>query len=99
MEKTGYFSERQEVEYTPKDIRVTAKGDVLYAICLGWPEERVAFESLKRLYKSEITSVKMLGVDEELGWSLTEKGLEVRTPTEKPCEHAYVFKIMRKGPS
>jgi len=98
MEKTGYFSEQQEVEYTAKDIRFTVKGDVLYAICLGWPGEQVTIESLRRLYESEIASVKMLGVDQELEWSLTEKGLEIKTPTEKPCEHAFVFKIMRKHP-
>jgi len=98
MEKTGYFSERQEVEYTAKDIRFTVKDDVLYATCLGWPGEHVTMESLKRLYESEIDSVKMLGVDRELEWSLTQEGLEIKTPDEKPCEHAYVFKITRKHP-
>jgi len=98
MERTGYFSERQEVEYTAKDIRFTVKDNVLYATCLGWPGGRVTIESLKRLYESEIDSVKMLGVDGELEWSLTQQGLEIKTPDEKPCEHAYVFKITRRHP-
>jgi len=98
MEKEGSFSERQEVDYTAKDIRFTVKDDVLYAICLGWPGERFIIESLGRLYESEINAVKMVGVDKELEWSLTREGLEIKTPDEKPGEHAYVFKIVRGHP-
>ena len=91
--------EDQEVEYTAQDIRFTVKDDVLYAICLGWPGEQVIIQSLKaRLYESEIASVKMLGVDKELEWAMTEEGLKIKPPDEKPCEHAYAFKITRKRP-
>jgi alpha-L-fucosidase len=98
MAKTGYFSERNEVEYTANDIRFTVKDNILYATCLGWPGERVTIESLKGLYESEISSIKMLGIDQELKWSLTAQGLEIERPTEKPGDHAYVFKITRKQP-
>ncbi|GAH49392.1 unnamed protein product, partial [marine sediment metagenome] len=43
----------------------------------------------------EIKSVKMLGIDEVLPWKMTKEGLNIKTPTRKPCEHAYVFKIKR----
>jgi len=95
MEKGGPFSEKHEVHYTAEDIRFTVKDDALYAICLGWPGRKVTVRSLKTLYKSEISSIKMLGVDKELEWSLEEEGLKIRTPDEKPCEHAYAFKILR----
>ncbi len=100
MQKSGYFSEQQEVEYTAQDIRFTAKDEdnVLYATCLGWPGKQVSIASLKGLYESEISSIQMLGLDRELAWSLTDKGLEIETPNEKPCDHAYVFKIIRKQP-
>jgi len=98
MGKSGYFSEREEVEYAAEDIRFTAKDQVLYATCLGWPGEQVTIESLRTLYESEIRSVRMLGVDAELGWSLTPQGLRIDPPNEKPCEHAYVFKIVRDAP-
>jgi alpha-L-fucosidase len=98
MKKTGAFSEDQEVQYTAKDVRFTAKDNVLYATCLGWPGEQVTIESLKKLYNSEIRSVKMLGIDTELEWSLTQEGLKIKTPAIKPCEHAYVFKIVRGRP-
>jgi len=98
MEKTGYFSEQQEVEYTPEDIRFTVKDNVLYATCLGWPGERVLIKSLGTLYDTEIASVTMLGDGRELKWSWSLDGLEVERPPEKPCQHAYVFKITRKRP-
>jgi len=99
MEESGYFSERQEVKYTAADIRFTTKGNVLYATCLGWPGEELTIESLRTLYESETTSVKMLGVDGELAWSLGHGGLRILLPDEKPCEHAHVLKIVRSNPS
>ena len=90
--------EDKEVQYTAKDIRFTAKDDVLYAICLGWPTEPVLIEELKNLYPGEVLSVSMLGVQQELEWSLTNAGLKIRPPVQRPCEHAYVFKIMRDHP-
>jgi alpha-L-fucosidase len=99
METSGNFSEQQEVEYTAKDIRFTTKGDVLYATCLGWPGERVTIRTMKRLYDSEIRTVRMLGVDRDLKWSMTaQDGLVVEMPEEKPCDHAYVLKITRANP-
>ena len=98
MKTAGSFSERNEVEYTAQDIRFTAKGNVLYATFLGWPEEQVTIRTLKRLYPGEISSVTMLGVDQELKWSMTEGGLVVERPGMKPCEHAFVFRIKRQDP-
>ncbi|MBA7590388.1 hypothetical protein ES708_32504 [subsurface metagenome] len=94
--KAGMFSEKQEVKYTKDDIRFTVKDDNLYAICLGWPGGEVIIKSIaEKLYKSEINSVKMLGVDEELPWAMTKEGFTIKVPAVKPCKHAYVFKIKR----
>jgi len=46
----------------------------------------------------EIKSVRMLGVDQELEWKLTSEALVIKVPDQKPCEHAYVFKIIRDQP-
>jgi alpha-L-fucosidase len=106
MVSGGTFSEKQEVEYTPDDIRYTCRHNLLYATCLGWPEERAiiplnqdrssSFTTMKRLVAEEIESVRMLGVERDLSWSMTARGLEIDRPNEKPCGHAYVFKITRK---
>ena len=47
------------------------------------------------LYPDEVKSITMLGDGKELTWELTKQGLKIKTPEEKPCEHAYVFKIVR----
>jgi hypothetical protein len=40
-----------------------------------------------------VSSVSLLGCNEELQWSRTDKGLAVTMPEKKPCEHAYALKI------
>jgi len=98
MPKAGYFMEDEEVQYTAQDIRFTAKDDALYAICLGWPGERLVIETLKHAYESEIKSIRLLGDDSELDWSLTPEGLSITMPPEKPCDHAFALKIARGNP-
>ena len=72
---------------------------LLAAICLGWPGESITIESLKLLWKPEIGSVKMLGMDRELEWSFDEhKGLTIKMPPAQPCQHAYVIRIVRGQP-
>lgn len=98
MTAEGAFSEQQEVVYTAQDIRFTVKDNALYATCLGWPEGRVTITAAAPLlYESEIASVTMLGQAGELDWRLTPAGLTITPPAEKPCEHAYVFKIVRRN--
>jgi alpha-L-fucosidase len=53
---------------------------------------------LKNLYPGEIRSVSMLGLQQELEWSLTDAGMKITPPVRKPCDHAYVFKIIRGHP-
>ena len=62
------------------------------------PTDPVLIEELKNLYPGEVRSVSMLGVQQELEWSLTNAGLKIKPPVQKPCDHAYVFKIMRDHP-
>ncbi len=92
----------RKIPYTAQDIRFTVKDNMLYVICLDWPGDEVTIKYLAGereytgLYESEIESIKMLGVDEELEWTMTEDGLTIKTPDKKPCEHAFTFKIERK---
>ena len=49
------------------------------------------------IYPDEIKSITMLGDGKELEWELIKgKGLKIRTPENKPCDHAFTFKIVRK---
>ena len=97
MTKSGEFNEDEMPRYTAEDIRFTVKDDVLYAICLDWPEDDITIKcATEKLYDSEIESIKMLGVNGVLPWKMTKEALKIKTPTKKPCDHAYVFKIERK---
>jgi len=60
------------------------------------------------LYRDEIAEITMLGDNKLLEWSWEKgewdedekefvgRGLVIKTPAEKPCDHAFVFKIVRK---
>lgn len=92
---TRRFREKAYQPFTAEDVRFTTKDDVLYAICLGWPGEQATIESLGAASAPdlEIRTVSMLGAEEELSWSQEEHGLAVKTPSERPCDHAYTFEI------
>lgn len=98
IKKAGAFNEDEKLDYSAKDVRFTVKGDALYATCLGWPGRTATIEALKVLYPAEIKSVRMLGVDQELAWTLSAEGMCIETPDERPCNHAYVFRIARGQP-
>jgi alpha-L-fucosidase len=92
--KEGYSEEIKEV-FTSRDFRFTTKGKAIYATCLDWPGERITIKSLNVLRPDEIRSVRMLGVDQDLEWTLDKEGLSAKRPEKKPCDHAFVFKIVR----
>ena len=99
MNVQGAFSDTKEkVHYTGEDFRFTMKDNVLYATSLAWPAKDFTIKSLTadfsgNVYPGQIQSVKMVGVDYELRWKSTSEGLSIERPDEKPCDHAYVFKI------
>ena len=97
-EKSDAMFNESDIVYTDEDIRFTVKGDVLYAIVLAWPNREVLIKSLvPNIYPDEIASITMLGDGKELEWKLIQgKGLKIKTPETKPCDHAYAFKIVRK---
>jgi len=79
-----------------QDIRFTAKGDVLYAIAMGWPADgQITIRALAKLPETagKVTGVTLLGHQGELRWTHDEKGLSISLPAEKPCEHAFAFRI------
>ncbi len=95
------FNEK-DLMYTPEDIRFTVKGDTLYAIVLDWPGKECLIRTFSGdngwnpLYRDEISEISMLGDDKPLNWKWEADGLVIETPDERPCDHAFVFKIVRK---
>ena len=102
----GHFGEEKTTDFTAQDIRFTTKGRTLYAICLGWPGEKLVIKSLGptdtpaarggdivgRLGSQ--TTIRLLGSPGKLRWSQAlNQGVTVYFPKEKPCRYAYVLKI------
>jgi len=90
----GSFSDNEAIAYTVQDIRFTTKGNDFYVITLNWSDE-ILVKSLNKetVDDAKILNVSLLGSKEKIDWKLTEDGLVLRFPLEKPCEYAYAFKI------
>jgi alpha-L-fucosidase len=98
--KPGRFNENYK--FNSKDIRFTTKDGFLYAYCLGTPSEDIIVKSLGKNSKysgDQIASVKMLGSDAKVKWSVTENGLVIKKPAKLPVWQVIGFKIEFKKPS
>ena len=95
--KTGHLADKRFDGFTDEDIRFTTRNGQLYAIALGWPESGVLpIKSLgNTAYNGVINSIELIGCNEKLEWEQKELSLEIKLPTEKPCNNAFVFKINR----
>lgn len=89
------FNEGKGKPFGAKDIRFTTKDKTLYAIVLGWPEDKIV--SMKKLADSgragKVESVSLLGCADKLGFQQTAAGLNVQMPDRAPCKDAFVLKI------
>jgi alpha-L-fucosidase len=93
----GSFHDTETQPYTAQDFRFTKKGDVLYAIELGWPSNREAvIHSLGSASgdRPKIGSVALLGSDAKLAFEQREDGLHIRLPEQSPGKYAYAFRIV-----
>jgi alpha-L-fucosidase len=99
----GSYKDTESKPFTGEDIRFTSKGDTLYAIALAWPENgRLTIKSLaadSSLTKQEIKTVQLLGSKAKLKWARNAQGLSIELPAQKPCEHAFAFKILPVDPA
>lgn len=100
-EPEGHFSNHEEflkIKYSEKDIRYTTKDKTIYASFLGWPgnNKNVLMSSFSKdqwKNRSSVKSVKLLGSNEKINYSLDDNGLSVKTPANAPDLMAVVFKI------
>jgi alpha-L-fucosidase len=94
--KGGKFKE--DYKYNAREIRFTTKGSVLYAIALGWPEDRqITVRSLARPSGenvNNITDVSLLGYKGKLEWKQTPDALVVTLPAKKVSEYTAALKII-----
>ena len=87
-----------EQQYSSQDVRFTTKDGVLYAIVLGWPKDlKTTIASLGTASANafgKVAAVELLGCDKPIHFEQTPAALTVDFPKDKPCESAYVLKIM-----
>ncbi len=91
--KSGGFI--KEPTYTAQDVRYSASKDdlILYATLLGWPGagKTITLKSVHR--DTGIKSVRMLGSDEVIPWTIGRGGLTLTMPSKAPSELAVSFRI------
>lgn len=88
----GSFTDTKRNLFTSQDFRFTQKDGTLYAIALAWPESRAEIQSLAAS-AGRVERVEMLGVPGELEFTQDERSLKVKMPAQKPCQHAFTFKV------
>jgi alpha-L-fucosidase len=97
--KSGSFSGASTASLDSSDIRFTRnkRGDVVYAIVLGWPaEEKFQIKSLgtaSPLLPGKVANAALLGYAGTLQWNQSAESLTVEKPSAKPCDFAYTLKI------
>ncbi|WP_168433020.1 alpha-L-fucosidase [Pontiella sulfatireligans] len=77
------------------DFRIVQKEGALYVTTFDWPTSRSLTVPFLALHDSpaKIAKVELLGHNGALRFENQEKGLVIRLPECKPCDHAWVFKI------
>ncbi|VGO19647.1 alpha-L-fucosidase [Pontiella sulfatireligans] len=80
-------------------IRFTQKGDSMYAIFLDWEDDEFTIRSLGKdmIPNATIESVELLGHDVELKVKQKADALVIQSPSKKPHNYAYAFKIKLVG--
>lgn len=84
-----------------KDVRYTRKGQVVYAIQLGWPGSDQPLHLkvfAEEASDREVQSVSILGSHESARWARDTNGLTLYSPHEMPevADAALVYKIIFK---
>ena len=90
----GAFTDTKRTAFTAADFRFTAKGDTLYAVCLGRPEGTA---TIRTLAGQPVASVRLLGHDGPLAFRHGDNGLEIEMPPNLPNDYAYTFKIQTQS--
>ncbi|MGF7140191.1 alpha-L-fucosidase [Roseimarinus sediminis] len=95
--ESGMFNE-DKIHFSSRDIRFTTKGNTLYALALGTPEDqRILIRSLSLnndLAKGlKISEVKILGSKQNTEWEQTGEGLLIKWNKALYESPAIAFKI------
>ena len=97
MIKGGHFGEQSIAGFSAEDIRYTVKGNILYAISLGVPENIAVMRTPAECLTADmIENISIVGGPEKVKWTLANGCLAVNIPENCKLKHASVFKIKLK---
>ena len=92
---SGSFGDQKKA-YTAKDIRFTAKGNVLYAITLALPVagEVITISTLSsKANNGVVGSVELVGSTEKVKWSQQENGVVIQAVSKYSSDNSAAFRI------
>jgi alpha-L-fucosidase len=76
------------------NLAFTTKGNCLYAIALNKPDTPCVIEATRGWKEDAVISVRLLGSDAQVKWSLTPEGLRITPPVDLgESSHAWTFEI------
>ena len=91
----GSFHDTDTGAIPPKISVSRPKGDVLYAIGLGWPANGEAvIHSLAERRHEHVQTVALLGSDAKLQFEQRADGLHVQLPAQAPAKYAYALRVI-----
>jgi hypothetical protein len=97
LTKSGPFNE-EKIECLSRDIRLTLKDDVIYAVCLGEIGGEVIINSPEyRRSARETAGISLLGDGGDLPWKQGGRKIILVGSRVKRRKDANVFRIRRNG--
>lgn len=94
---SGSFADQKE-PFTWRDVRFTAKGDLLYITALGLPEGPVSIKALgAKAGNGKVAGIKMLGAAADVSWTQKDNELVIQPSKKYPSAYAvsYVVSFVR----
>ena len=83
------------------DIRFTSKGETLYVLCMGGPQQSVLVKSLgtaARLVDGKPSEIRLLGYEGKVEWKQDSSGLNITIPAEWSGRTMMVFAVKGFAP-
>ena len=98
----GAFHDTETQSYTPQDFRFTRKGNVIYAMELGWPSSPTtvihSFATEPRAGAEKVEAVSLLGSAASISFQQEADGLHLQLPERAQQEYVYAFRIVVAAP-
>ena len=87
----------EDLRFDARDIRFTTKGNVLYAIVLGWPSDgKIRIRALAAgspHYPQAVGRVDLLGPNAPMHWTRDGEAMTIDVPFQSPGKYAYTFRV------